>query len=333
MSHLILHIGLHKTGTSSLQETCFARANDLARAGLIYPRLNSAAHPAGVPGHHGLTLNLARFFPQYQPDGGSKAAWARIAAAHSRNTVLVSSEEFSRGRVHARVNMARLAEIATAWDKVTVVCVLREQVSFLQSIFLQMSGMGKLLRLEALIASIQRNDSAGLWTDWRPLLDHLLTGFDPDQLHFIDYHKARAEPGGVVGQILTLGGITYRPGRANKDVNVSAPPLAQALCLRHFAGEKIPGEVVGRVQAALEARFGAARPTTIFTRQEVALIRAHFKAPNAELVARIREQQPDFALSSPVLAADMIYREDAAPYVDALMAEAGIGSTSAKARL
>lgn len=334
MSHLILHIGLHKTGTSSLQHLCFGRAEDLARHGLIYPRLTSAAYPEGVPGHHGLLLNLARYFPQYMPEGGSEAAWARIARDHGAHRVLISSEEFSRGRAHARVNMVRLAEIAQAWDKVTVVCVLREQVSFLQSVFVQMSAVGQLAHLENLIDSIKGNDSGGLWTDWRPLIDHLLTGFAADDLHFIDYHHAKATPGGVLGSILALGNVTYRPAAKNStQVNASAPPLAQRLCHPHFLHKPIPRQAIDAVQAVIDARFGAGRPACVFTRAEVAMIQSHFRDANTELVARIRTQQPDFALSDAHLPDNMLYREDVEPFASDILSEAGIGSTSPKAAL
>lgn len=334
MSHLILHIGLHKTGTSSVQQVCFAHADLLARHGVIYPRLHSQAHPQGVVGHHGLTLNLARAFPQYMPPHGSEGAWAKIIADHAKSprTVLISSEEFSRGREGFRVDMARLGQIARAFDKVTVVCVLREQISFVQSICMQMTSVGGLRQVAPLIHSVFRNDTGGLWTDWRPLLDHLLTGFPAEDLHFIDYSRANQAPGGVVGKILHLAGITYRPGSLPRRVNASAPPLAQLLCLPYFPHSPLPHPAILAVDAQIKARFGADRPTTLFTRPEVAAMTAHFAAPNRALVERIRHIQPDFDIAIPSPPDTMLYREDVLPFAGEMVAAAGIGPSPASSR-
>jgi hypothetical protein len=334
MSHLILHIGLHKTGTTSLQELCFGRARDLARHGLIYPRLTSAAHPQGVAGHHGLTLNLAQHFPQYLPPDGTDAAWDKIVAQHagSDRSVLISSEEFSRGRQGFRVDMARLAQIAAAFDTVTVVCVLRDQLQFVQSVVAQMGRVGGVPGLDPFIRSVFRNDTGGLWTDWRALHDHLLGGFPAARLHFIDYDRAKARPGGVIGAVLGLGKITYRSRGAASRLNQSLPPLALALCLAQFPGQPVPEQAVWAVDAQIKARFGPARPTTIYTRAEAAALSAHFAAPNAELVARIRKVQPDFAFGIAPLPTATLYREDVLPAADAIMAAAGLGTMGNSAR-
>lgn len=334
MSHLILHIGLHKTGTTSLQNSCFARADDLAKHGLIYPRLAARAHPDGVPGHHGLTLTLAQSLPQYALEGGAEAAWAKLIAAHaaSDRRILISSEEFSRGRKGFRVDMERLGQIARAFDKVTVVCVLRDQISFLQSVYQETAKLGRAMALSQMIAhTVQHNDAAGLWVDWRPLYNHLLSGFAPDQLCFIDYATASQAAGGVVGAVLALGGITYRASSPNARRNVSAPPLATLLCLPCFAPHPAPVEALNRVAAALQARFGPDRPTTLFTRDEVAMLRRHFAGPNTALVEKIRLKQPEFTLSMPEFPANTIYREDVAPVAPEVLAAAGIATTSPSA--
>lgn len=331
MSHLILHIGLHKTGTTALQNHCFACSDDLAQLGLIYPRLTSAAHPAGVAGHHGLTLNLARHFPQYLPEGGALAAWAQIVANHgaSPRHVLISSEEFSRGRRGFRVDMAQLGQIARAFGQITVACVLRDQVSFLQSVYLEATKGGRHLNISALIAAAcQKNDAEGVWVDWNPLYDHLLTGFAPQQVRFFDYHMLRASQAGVTGAILALAGLGAEADQVAADCNISPPPLAHWLCLPHFAPKPVPEAAIWAVQAALDQMFGPNRPTTLFTRAEVAQLRAHFAAPNAQLTERIRKTQGDFALSLPEWPETMIYRCDIVPAASEVLALAGISANN-----
>lgn len=334
MSHLILHIGLHKTGTTSLQNTCFARADDLAKHGLIYPRFRTPLAPQGVEAHHGLTLNIAHHFGHFCLRNGPEVGWAQIIRAYAGGdkTVLISSEEFSIGRAGMQVDMARLGDIARAFGKVTVVCVLRDQVALLQSVYMQVTSMGQGYDVGALLhGAMVQNDAARLSPDWRPLYDRLLQGFAPQQLHFIDYDAARASAGGVIGAVLALGGVTFRQGAASQRANVSNPPLAHYLCHR-ATGPNAPsaGDVIA-VQAQIAAYFGAGRPTTLFTRAEVAAIRTHFAAPNAELVARLRRVQPDFALTRAALPDAMIYREDVLPVAAGLLAKAGVAVTSANA--
>lgn len=291
--------------------------------------MKSDVSPDGVAGHHGLTLNLARVFPQYTPSEGSEAAWKQIVRDHAKSdrTVLISSEEFSRGRAAFRVDMVRLSQIASAFDRVTVVCCLREQVSFLQATFQEVSRNRPQLKPAFILnGALNRNDAAGLWVDWRPLYEHLLSGFSPSQLHFLDYHQACRREGGVIGTVLALGNITYRPASDGHAFNQSPAPLAYLMAMGMNAPEHHKSEIIARLDGALKRRFGDARPTCLWTRDQVAQIRAHFEAPNAELVARIQQIQPDFTLSLPKLPDDMLYFDDVEPVQEEILADAGLAT-------
>lgn len=311
MSKLVLHIGLHKTGTSSFQKLCFHKAAALEKRGVIYPRLRSAVYPEGVLGHHGLTLNLAKSFPQFVLEKGAERAWARFVDRYAKTdkTLLISSEEFSRGRKGFRVDMRRLSEITSAFDEVQIVCMLRHQFAFLQSVYFETTKAGRMIKPEFLVGNaIAHNDAKGLWADWNPLYDHLLTGYAADQITFLDYETAKASQIGVIGQILAHTGVTYQG--AQETSNSSAPPLAHLLCHAKMGPQLYGSDLLQRVCTLIDAAFGAGRPTTLFTRNQVTRMLAHFEAPNAQLVARIRKTQPDFSLTPAHLPENLIYADD-----------------------
>jgi hypothetical protein len=320
ISRLILHIGLHKTGTTSFQRFCLSHHGALARHGVIYPQFISNKHPKGVLGHHGLTLNLAPHFPETVLPEGAQAAWDDLVMrfAGADKTVIVSSEEFSRGRKGFRVDMTRLGQIAERFDRVQVVCVLRDQLSFLQSVFYENTRFGRDVTPEWLLGNaLRKNDAAGLWVDWRPLYAHLRQGFEEDQLTFLDYETTRASAAGIIGTILGFAGVKARAGARE---NASPDPLAYGLCHRVCAPKPVPAWMLAAVTAELAQRFGP-RPRCLFTRMQARSIARHFAIPNAELVAQIRKTQPAFHLTPPNMPADMLYRDDIGPQMDDFMAQ------------
>jgi hypothetical protein len=65
MPRLYVHCGLHKTGTTALQDFLAAQAATLARAGVLYPR---AGRPGVAGGQHNIAWRLAgdrRFDPAW----------------------------------------------------------------------------------------------------------------------------------------------------------------------------------------------------------------------------------------------------------------------------
>ena len=69
MARAILHIGTHKTATTTLQDSFRLNAALLARRGLIYPQID-ARHS----GHHGLVTDWNPLPAVYHLPGGSMAA-------------------------------------------------------------------------------------------------------------------------------------------------------------------------------------------------------------------------------------------------------------------
>jgi glycosyltransferase involved in cell wall biosynthesis len=90
--HLVLHIGMHKTGSTYLQRALFARQNRLRAAGVLFPKTGLAGddffavRQGGFPGHLGL-LAAAR-----NKQGDIWNALSREIAGAKPNTVILSCE-------------------------------------------------------------------------------------------------------------------------------------------------------------------------------------------------------------------------------------------------
>ena len=90
MAKVILHIGTHKTATTTIQDTFHANTDLLAAHGVIYPRYNR------ITGHHGLVHDWGSLPDVYRLPGGSRATLTRLVNeyAHRDVTVVLSSEEW-----------------------------------------------------------------------------------------------------------------------------------------------------------------------------------------------------------------------------------------------
>jgi len=131
---VVLHIGYPKTGTSSLQWFLHARREDLRRQGVYYPLAGQDSEHA----HHRLALALsANPYETVNPDARA-ALFADLATEIDRcgcDRVLLSSELFM-GRLELIQASAEFARLFEDRD-VRVVCVLRSQETFLESLYRQ----------------------------------------------------------------------------------------------------------------------------------------------------------------------------------------------------
>lgn len=127
---IILHIGRHKSGTSSLQHYLGAHRAELSAQGILYPRAGSDNHIA----HHA----LARACNARQSDGSELTRIAdgintELDPHHER--ILLSSEAFQNIR-----NLDRLSTLIARFGapEVQVICYVREHLDYAISGFRQM---------------------------------------------------------------------------------------------------------------------------------------------------------------------------------------------------
>lgn len=296
MSKVILHIGTHKTATTTIQDMFWTNADLLAEHGVIYPKLPR------YTGHHGMVVNWGAMPKFYALEQGSHAALREIAEAHgdSDRTVFLSSEEFSRSNPLASLGEVR--EALAGFDEIEVICVLRTQWQFLQSIYLEVSKSGVPARPPLYVTPvIESGLCQGLWVDYNRILDGLEEVFAPEEIRLYDFDQCRKSEGGILGTMLRHLGVDITPDQmetVNAGVS-NASPLSLASFSANILSEPRVAKraLVESAAEALKAEFGEDVKPCLFTREEFRALKAHFDACNDRLAQRRAVVQPGFALS------------------------------------
>ncbi len=311
MAKVVLHIGTHKTATTTIQNTFHANRSLLARHGLRYPDFGR------IQGHHGLVMKWITLPEMFAIHGGPDAAWARIAglAAKDNATVFISSEEFSRGLPKPQVDFQQVRKLLGGFEQIEVICTLRDQVSYLQSIYLEISKRQAPAPWPTFLTSALTSDFAtGLFLDYNQLNDHLLDAFAPNEIRYVDFGTATPDVGGIVGHFLNLLKIdlgtdelcTVNDGAAN----VSPAPLASWAASQIAAPYPASASLVALADAALREELGESITTTLYTRAEEMRVLTRYAPRNARFVETISPSNPGFAITAKTIRQEKVYRED-----------------------
>ncbi len=201
-ARLVLHLGMHKTGTTAIQAALAAGAPALARRGVLFPVAGRAAghapvRPGGNPGHQALVAALHRDDP---------APWDAIAAEARRAgaaTVVVSAENLLLPRAEDRAMLvSRLVAQAARFDAVAVVAMVRRPDSLVEAFLREAACNGE---------RGAGRGAAAMAVDLAPVLTDLPALFAPFEaagaaLRLGDFDAARAA-GALWPAFLGLAGI------------------------------------------------------------------------------------------------------------------------------
>lgn len=291
MARIVLHIGTHKTGTTSIQDSFHANRALLKQHGVIFPRVGQTR------GQHGLAsawINLP--FPYRLLN--AKRSWQRLARVYGPRdgTVFISSEELSRLRPR-RVDMAQLRDWLAEFDEVKILCCLRNQASFLQSVYQQVSDERQPGHwVPYLQQALHSRMVDGLALNYAALLAHIETGFAPDEITLLSYDQTLSQPGGLLGAILRaldlpLSAEDLAPSPHGRS-NISPPPLAS------FAANGIaqPGPASAGLVHLAARHLPDQKRSTVFSRPELAQVRALFDPLNQALEQARHPYQPGFRI-------------------------------------
>ena len=290
MARLVLHIGTHKTGTSSLQNAFWRRRDLLATHGIIYPDFGSAHS------HHGLLgdrhADLARAYPLPKPPAALIADLAALHAA-SDATVILSSEEFSRGTPARRFDF-RTFRATSGFDRVEMVALLRSQRAYLQSVFLEVIKRTAVPWDKFFVQSLKTDLAHGLFLDFNALDDHLLTGFAADEITYLDYDAAQRHPGGTTGAVLAHLGLPPDSPGLNLDQdhrdNASSEPLVVLAALAMSTGTTLDGGLLEFLREVFRDHFGPQARSTLYGVKRAERLLAHFAPLNAAFRSRITQR-------------------------------------------
>jgi len=312
MARLILHVGTHKTATTMVQDRLSTNRKLLAEHGVIYPKLGRHS------GHHALLSDWISLPAGYEVEGGGLAGLEKLAQRYqfTDQTLFLSSEEFSRGGgAGGQVDMAALRRVFSGFAQVCVICLLRPQWQFLQSVYLEIGRSRIPARPPEIVkTAIETGMVDGLWCDYKALYKHLRTGFCSNEISFLGYEQASQAKGGVLGEVfkkaqMQISADRFRPEKKGGS-NISPTALPRWAAFTIAGGQSVSPKLQCAVDAAFAIEFGAERQNCVFSRTEVADLSRHFKRKNAYLGARIQAACPDFQLGEMVPDNTAIYRED-----------------------
>ena len=181
-----------------------------------------------------------------------------------------------------------------------MVCLIRDQPSFLQSVFLEVSkGRRQPPHWPDFFKRALDSDLAtGLHLDYNSLYDQLRADFAADELTFVSYNDACGHADGLIGDMLARIGAPLSASQlsGNVPINISPDPLAGWMAAAISDNDSLPQPAIAAAAAALRTAHGKAKAirTTLYTRDELETVLDKYREPNAAFERRVREQDPAF---------------------------------------
>jgi hypothetical protein len=275
---------MHKTASTSIQDTFANNRAYLNSHNLVFPKLGRAG------GHHGLVTRWIDLPDHFTLNAPAENHWRHIAKSQgpTGNTVLLSTEELSRGQIGSRVDFAAIKNWTEAFDKVEIVCLVRDQLSLLQSIYFQvLPACRNLMWPHFLNQSLASDFATGLFLDYNDLLDYLLENFEKSNIHFIPFRSAIKHPYGPARALLDkIGFPELASGLDFVNSNISEPPLPYWVASMISRPNKPTSFDISLVEKALRDRFGPVN-TTLYSHAEISRVIEKFADPNVRFSARV----------------------------------------------
>lgn len=128
--HVIVHIGTHKTGTSSIQQSLFDARDELLKHGILYPESGRPDDSYTRTGHHLLAWGLRN---RHNVDCSSWDALAAELSKSNAHTAVISSEVFGPALSE---EVGRIRQYLSPHE-VSVIVYFRSHVSFALSFYKQ----------------------------------------------------------------------------------------------------------------------------------------------------------------------------------------------------
>ena len=182
-----VHVGTHKTGTTSIQRFLALNRERFAGAGVLWPRAGCDNSPKYVS-HHQLAYELTAN-PLFDPQYGGLDAFAEELEHSDAPIACISSENLSL-LWHNPVGLARLRDtIVRAGFIPKIVCYFRPQASFCTSVYAQIvcNGGYRTPFLEYLHDTLTQgryvwNSRVGTPFDYERLIDPFANVFGRDSI-------------------------------------------------------------------------------------------------------------------------------------------------------
>jgi hypothetical protein len=265
---LLLHAGIHRTGTTSLQRTLARnRAALLARG---------AAYPGEAPNHQALAWELVR------GQSGAREVLALVEAAGAPHVIL-SGEDFA---IHE--DLGWLAPVAKRHD-VRVIFYLRRQDHWLMSWYNQhvkwpFDREKSRMDPQAFLATLGDFH----WLDYERLLGRGSAVLGPERVGVAVLEKGQVED--AAADFLARAGIDPEgldldAERANDSLPVHMLEVARHLGLHELKGGKRT-RLLAALREGLADRAPSPRVATVYSPEERNRVLARFEASNRAAARR-----------------------------------------------
>lgn len=214
MKKLFLHIGMQKTGTSSIQLMLHSSEEALGKQGFFYPRLPMAGQDGiwkTAFRQNLLAASVADYpsvFAKYAPEQIEEIRAGMLA---SPLVPIISAEDFSRQK-----DFSRLKGLLEGFA-VSVVVYLRRQDKFAESLYNQrnkilLSRMSEFLLDETLVTSEGLNrfltqENYTRLLDYKSLVERLRASLDLEEVHVREYERDNLVGGDVCLDFCSVLGI------------------------------------------------------------------------------------------------------------------------------
>ena len=237
---ILLHAGLSKTGTTSIQANCRRHREFLRGHGVVYPQFSFGDRPftmhsipvtAAITGSGKYGLRLQRRFPGVTDEviaACQEQLHAVLAAGHG-DTLLLSTELVA---AYDDEDMQALRDLLVAHaDRVRVLAYIRSPQSSLESMLQERVKAAATLDPVALVGRV------------REKCQNLLRNFG-DLLEVISFHEAQGHPRGLVGFFFSqlglseaaMSGLEFSSG--NERMSMEAFQLMSAINQRFPWGQE-----------------------------------------------------------------------------------------------
>jgi hypothetical protein len=217
----LLHIGLHKTGTSWIQHVLIPHpGNRLQAVGAVFEPRRDIVWPH--PYHFDAAAVRAKYAPMLA-----------VIADHGGIPV-ISDERLSGNPLSGGHDTRELVErLAQLFPDARVALVLREQRAMLYSIYDQYIRTGGACSIEDFLAPRTRHVTPWFRLEYLMfdrLIDHVRTRFGAGRLLVLPYERLRRDPEGFQRAFLAhAGDPDGAPAPAEQRVNTGRPPAQLAI--------------------------------------------------------------------------------------------------------
>ncbi|MBY5935551.1 hypothetical protein KUV51_21260 [Tateyamaria omphalii] len=222
MKTLYLHIGLQKTGTSTVQMHFMHPKGPFQAAGIDC--LPQAIAPNQA--HHNAAWDVGKH-KRFRPDLPGFSDLVDAARASTSDRIFVSSEDFSL------ISAAQVREVAAGlsdFDVRPILC-LRNQLTWSESIFAQACKRGYVKPFGTFVKTLSKNGRTnfeGIYSAWADVFGH-------DKMHVLIYED-HADISDAFAALMGVE-VEARPARKNQSLNERFVKASQTVTQRCMDGE------------------------------------------------------------------------------------------------